>query len=58
MVEAVKTGMHSDNSKEYKTYYNALKDNAELSLYDEKHSVLFTEEAIRKIDFVRDIFEK
>lgn len=56
MVEAVKTGMHSDNSAEYKTYYRVLKENPQISLYDEKHSVLLSEENLRKISFIEDIF--
>lgn len=57
MVEAVETGMHSNNSSEYKTYYKLIKDNPNVSLYDEKHSAIFSEENIREISFVTDLFK-
>lgn len=57
MIEAVQTGMHSNNSKEYKTYYEAMKEQTKISLYDEKHSALMTEDNLRKIEFVEDIFK-
>lgn len=57
MIEAVETGMHANNSDEYKTYYRILKENPDISLYDEKHSAEFTEENLRSLDFVEDIFQ-
>ena len=57
MIEAVETGMHANNSEEYKTYYRILKENPDISLYDEKHSAEFTEENLRSLDFVEDIFQ-
>lgn len=56
MIEAIETGMHSDNSAEYKTYYRVLKENPQISLYDEQHSEMLSEENLRKISFVEDIF--
>ncbi len=56
VIEAVKTGMHSNNSEEYKTYYEAIKNNRQISLYDMGHSALFSEENVRQIDFVADMF--
>lgn len=56
MIEAVETGMHSDNSAEYKTYYCVLKENPQISLYDEEHSEVLSEENLRKISFIKDIF--
>lgn len=57
MIEAVETGMHSDNSAEYKTYFQGVSANSELTLYDEEHSMLFSEENLRKIGFIEDIFK-
>ncbi len=57
MIEAVETGMHSNNSSEYKTYYNVIKENPQISLYDEEHSAIFSGKNIRKISFVTDLFE-
>ena len=56
MVEAVETGIHSDNSAEYKTYYRVLGERVQVSLYDDKHSVKLSEENVRKIEFIKDIF--
>lgn len=56
IVEAVKTGMHSNNSSEYKTYYKGIEDNTQVTFYDEKHSIVCTEENLRKIEFLEDIF--
>lgn len=56
MVEAVETGIHSDNSAEYKTYYRVLGEKPQISLYDEEHSVLLCEENLRKVSFIKDIF--
>ena len=56
MIEAVQTGMHSNNSEEYKTYYRVLKENREISLFDENHSEICTEGNLREISFVEDIF--
>lgn len=56
MIEAVETGMHANSSEEYQTYYTILKENPEISLYDENHSLPFTEENVRKIDFIQDMF--
>ena len=56
MVEAVKTGKYSNNSKEYKTYFKSISENPELSFYDEQHSVVFSEENLRNVDFIKDIF--
>lgn len=58
MIEAVKTGMHSNNSEEYKTYFEVLSQNPDISLYDEEHSLKYSEENIRKISFLEDIFEE
>lgn len=56
MLEAVKTGKYANNSQEYKTYFKGISENPELSFYDEKHSLLFQEENLRKLGFVDDIF--
>lgn len=56
MIEAVETGMHSDNSAEYKTYYKAIEENPLVTFFDEKHSELLSEENLRKISFIEDIF--
>lgn len=56
MIEAVETGMHSDDSAEYKTYYRVLKENPQVTLYDKEHSVMLCEENLREISFVGDIF--
>ena len=58
MIEAVKTGMHSNNSEEYRTYFEVLSQNPDVSLYDEEHSLKYSEENIRKISFLEDIFEE
>lgn len=58
VVEAVETGMHSNNSEEYKTYFQVIKSNAKLSLYDEEHSLLFTENNIRELTFIEDMFSE
>lgn len=57
MLEAVETGMHSDNSAEYKTYYNAYKENRDVTFYDEAHSEFFSEDAMHKLGFFETIFE-
>ena len=56
MIEAVETGMHANASVTYKAYYNILKEIPEISLFDEKHSALFSEESLRNIDFMDDAF--
>lgn len=56
MIESVRTECYSNNSAEYKTYYNVLKDRNPVSLYDEKHSILFSEENLRKIGLIEDMF--
>lgn len=57
IIEAVETGMHSDNSAEYKTYLKGIMQNQEVSFYSEEHSVLFTEDNLKKIDIIDNLFE-
>lgn len=58
VVEAVQTGMHSEDSKEYKTYLKGINGNEKLTLFDEAHSLEFSEENLRQIKFLTDVFEK
>lgn len=57
MLEAVRTGMHSDNSREYRKYYEVLSENPDISLYDEKHSLSFSEEHLKEIPFLEEPFK-
>lgn len=57
VIEAVETGMHSQDSAEYKTYFNGITQNQEVSFYSEEHSVLFTEENLERIEIIDNIFE-
>lgn len=57
IIEAVKTEKYSNNSAEYKTYFKGISKNPELSFYDEAHSIVFSEENLRKMEFIDDIFE-
>ncbi len=57
IIEAVETGMHSDNSAEYKTYLKGIMQNQEVSFYSEEHSLLFTEDNLKKIDIIDNLFE-
>lgn len=58
VIEAVETGMHSEGSEEYKTYLKGISENAKLTLFDENHSLKLSEENLRKIDFLVDVFEE
>lgn len=58
MLEAVKTGMHSNNSEEYRTYFEGISQDPNLTFYDEKHSEVLTENNLRKLEFVDEIFNK
>ena len=57
VIEAVETGMHSNNSEEYKTYFEGIKDNKTLSFYSEEHSILYTQDSLKKVDVIVSIFE-
>lgn len=56
IIEAVQTGMHSDNSAEYKTYLKGIEDNTQLTFYDELYSMLYSEENLRQISFLESCF--
>lgn len=58
MIEAVETGIHSNNSAEYKAYYEVMKEQPQFSFYDEKYSAIVSEENIRKLGFIDDLFVK
>ena len=58
MLEAVQSGMHANNSAEYRTYFDALSQNPDISLYDEKHSLLFNEENLKTFSFLETPFEE
>lgn len=56
VIEAVQTGAHSDNSREYKTYYQGMKQDHNISFYCEEHSVYYNDENLRKINILEDIW--
>ena len=56
MLEAVQTGMHYNNSVGYRAYLDVLTKNPDLSLYDEGHSLLFSEENLKVFSFLETLF--
>lgn len=58
VIEAVETGMHSEGSKEYKTYLEGISESGRVIFYDEEHSLRFSEDNLRKISFLEDVFQK
>lgn len=57
VIEAVKTGMHSDNSAEYKTYLEGIDPDKGVTFYSDEHSMLFTVENLQKISILDTVFE-
>ena len=56
MLEAVETEKYFNKSEEYKTYYEVLSKNPNISLYDIDHSLLFSEENLRVFPFLETPF--
>lgn len=57
MIGIIKAGLYYNGAAAYKAYYAKVSEDSQISFYDEEHSLLFSEENIRKIDFIRDIFK-
>ncbi|MBP3604430.1 MAG: glycosyltransferase family 2 protein [Lachnospiraceae bacterium] len=56
ILDAVETGKYSNNSAEYKTYFKGVKENPQLTFYDEKHSMIFSEDNLKEISFIKNVF--
>lgn len=54
--EAVEKGIYSNNSEDYKKYWSVVSENGGISFYDEKHSVKYSEESLRKLDLLETPF--
>ena len=57
MIDAVKTEIYSNGSKDYKIYLNTISENPQVTMYSEEHSLLFMEDNLREIEFLEDAFE-
>lgn len=56
LVDAVKTGKYSNNSADYKSYFENVSQNAKISFYDANHSVMFSEENLKLVGFIENLF--
>ena len=57
IIDAVKTEIYSNGSRDYKVYLDMISENPQVTMYSEEHSLPFTENNLREIYFLEDAFE-
>ncbi len=53
-----KTGIHWNNSKEYRSYVNVINENPDLNLYDKRYSIEYTSSRTLKNIIIKDIADE
>lgn len=54
--EAVEKGIYNNNSEDYKQYWNVVSKNGNITFYDEEHSIMYSEENLKKLDLLEAPF--